>query len=211
MLQFADRHMNFAKRRRPFAMQEVHLQMESPQHVVELDGSISRLFYFSEFLAGPLGLINPVIAIFAALATWCWCLIGTQEHPNRYPFLIILNGPLVTYMLFLDHVIASTRTGLQQPYPSLAIPAASAGTDLSGNTHLRRLSYRRLRWVSVSHRLSFYISLCNGAIACRCAVPQTTCLAGRNSQRRPMICANAWVQSGSQPPTVASPGSLPLN
>lgn len=117
------------------------------------------LSYFGEFVAGQLGLLNPLIAIFAMLAIYRWVRSSNSKPSQPVAFLALLNGPLVVYMFF--HALhARVHANWPAPsYPALAILAASAGIDMLGRKHLRRLSY----WVApvgigLSSLLLFYFA-----------------------------------------------------
>ncbi|MQB46542.1 glycosyltransferase family 39 protein [Rhizobium sp. ICMP 5592] len=115
------------------------------------------LSFFAEFLAGQLGLLNPVIAIFVGIAIWHLSREPRKIISSPLTFLILLNGPIIAYMIFHalhDRVHANW---LAPAYPALAILAAAAANRASGVTHLRRLSY----WVTpVGIGLSSLVLLC---------------------------------------------------
>lgn len=100
--------------------------------------------YFGEFIVAQFGLLNPLIAIFATLAIYRWLRVPKSHLSKSVTFLILLNGPLVVYMIF--HALHD-RVHANWPapaYPAIAILAAVAEARVTGRKHLRRLSY----WVS---------------------------------------------------------------
>jgi len=115
--------------------------------------------YFGEFAAGQFGLLNPLIAIFATLAIYRWLRAPNSKPSQSLAFLVLLNGPLIVYMIF--HALHD-RVHANWPapaYPAIAIMAASAGVRLRDRRHLRRLSY----WVTpvgigLSCALLFYFA-----------------------------------------------------
>ncbi len=117
------------------------------------------LSHFGEFVAGQFGLLNPLIAIFATLAIHRWLRAPILEPSQAVAFLILLNGPLVVYMIvhaLHDRVQANWPA---PAYPALAILAASAAAQIHDRKHLRRLSY----WVApvgigLSCMLLFYFA-----------------------------------------------------
>ena len=102
------------------------------------------LSYFGEFVAGQFGLLNPLIAIFATLTIYRWLRAPNLKPSQPIAFLVLLNGPLVIYMIF--HALHD-RVHANWPgpaYPAIAILAATAAVRIHDRKHLRRLSY----WVA---------------------------------------------------------------
>ncbi len=96
--------------------------------------------YVGEFLFAQFGLLNPIIAIFMAIAlgrTWKSRRRGVL---GPLAFLIALSAPLVLYMLF--HSIHDRVQGNWPApiYPAIAILAAGAAVESGNTVRLKRLA-----------------------------------------------------------------------
>ncbi len=91
------------------------------------------------FVSGQFGLMNPVIAIFSAIAVWQFSRFTRDRRSDPFIFLVALTAPLVVY-LFIHSLHDWVHPNWPAPaYPTLAIAAATAAGRASNNIHLRRL------------------------------------------------------------------------
>ncbi|TCR76694.1 glycosyltransferase family 39 protein [Rhizobium sp. BK376] len=98
----------------------------------------------AEFLAGQIGLINPVLAVLASVTVWTYLRRRPLFARSPQTFLIALNAPLCLYMIVQslhDRVHPNWTAPL---YPAMAILASLAATDGLSSTWLVRVS----RWAT---------------------------------------------------------------
>ncbi|HET7714454.1 MAG TPA: glycosyltransferase family 39 protein [Bauldia sp.] len=93
-----------------------------------------ELRYVGEFLAGQVGLLNPLIAIFVGLGLWRGAQsVAGDDTPHRgaLVFFLSISAPLVLYM-FIHSFHASVQGNWLAPaYPTLVLIGAVAASDVS--------------------------------------------------------------------------------
>jgi 4-amino-4-deoxy-L-arabinose transferase-like glycosyltransferase len=97
------------------------------------------LRYLGEFLLAQFGLLNPLIAIFGAIALVAAWRSGDRNAGSTAGFLVVLTLPLVAYMVF-HSLHGRVQGNWPAPiYPAVAILAATAVNETTG-VHLKRLA-----------------------------------------------------------------------
>lgn len=91
----------------------------------------------AEFMAGQLGLLNPIIAIFAAIACGRFTR-RSGRNADPFMFLAALTAPVLIYLVFHSFHDRVHANWPAPAYPALAIAAALGARNLSGGLHLRR-------------------------------------------------------------------------
>lgn len=165
------------------------------------------LRYVGEFVASQLGLLNPIIAIFAILAIPSAVRSRTARRLGATGFLLALTMPLALYMVI--HAFHGRVQGnwLAPIYPALALLAASATETARAGSAGSPPSPRR--WVSRCPPSSSAISQSRSPCRYRFAIRPSGSSAGENSPRPSRDCARRPALAGSPRPAMALRANSP--
>ena len=93
-----------------------------------------QLPYVGEFLASQVGLLNPLIAVFAGLGVWLGLraiVRRSSDQRGALIFLLALSAPLLIYMLVHSFHARVQGNWLAPLYPALVLLAAIAAANVS--------------------------------------------------------------------------------